>query len=57
VMPSDSLRSIRGGLEFLRRWHSVKNYDHPLRVAERADALAWAKKRETAQKPVISRQP
>lgn len=39
-------RNLRGGLAFLRRWHSARNINHPLRAAERADAQAWLRARQ-----------
>ena len=44
-------RNLRGGLAFLRRWHSPRNAHHPLRTAERADAQAWLRARQPVPAP------
>lgn len=40
------------GAEFLRRWHTRRNANHPLRVKERQEAVEYIRARQMTVAPI-----
>lgn len=40
------------GAEFLKKWHTYRNANHPLRVKERQEALEYMRARQPVAAPI-----
>lgn len=50
-------RNIPGGLAHLKRWHSRRNAEHPLRREERKAAGEWFRQHAPVEKPAAGKRP